>query len=64
MQFSCIFGKKLNCHGKTEKRIRILKMGRYDNLHGDEDEIEAEFQRIKEEVYQAQGDEESDDWYS
>ncbi len=26
-------------------------MGRYDNLHGDEDEIEAEFQRIKEEVF-------------
>lgn len=39
-------------------------MGRYDNLHGDEDEIEAEFQEIKEERYQLEGDEENEDWYS
>jgi hypothetical protein len=38
-------------------------MGRFDNTQGDEDEIEAEFQTIKEERYQFQGDEENEDWY-
>ncbi len=38
-------------------------MGRYDNLHGDEDEIDAELRLIKEERYNYHGDEENDDWY-
>jgi hypothetical protein len=39
-------------------------MGRYDNLHGDEDEIEAELRESQELRYELQGDEESEDWYS
>jgi hypothetical protein len=38
-------------------------MGRFDDLNGDEDELESEYQRLKEERYEASGDEENEDWY-
>lgn len=38
-------------------------MGRYDNLHGDEDEIDHELRETHEQRKELRGDEENEDWY-